>query len=205
MRPVHSAGRRRQGHPAGGVPVQSIVKQCARAAGCTVSIITYTRSFSYTPILRRSQMSGCKKIAPAANISSSKYYIRYVPGPTCWGSVPLYVPPLVIKGEACSDTRKGEQRLRLSALKLPQQSNTQWSRVLRSGDLNHSKSSRAPEFIVHLPTGKTLKPPPHLRILAGALRHPAGEFPLRHNSIPIARNLYKLESLVAIHKIRIMT
>jgi hypothetical protein len=149
------------------VPVQSIVKQCARAAGCTVSIITYTRSFSCTPILRRSRMSGCKKIAPTANISSSKYYIRYVPGPTCRGSVPLYVPPLVIKGEACSDTRKEEQRLRLSALKLPQQSNTQWSRVLRSGGLNHSKSSRAPEFIVHLPTGKTLKPPPHLRILGG--------------------------------------
>jgi hypothetical protein len=57
-----------------------------------------------------------------------------------------------------------ELRLRLSALKLSQQSNTQWSRVLRSGGPNHSKSSRVPEFIVHLPTGKTLKPPPHLRI-----------------------------------------
>jgi hypothetical protein len=39
---VHSAGWRRPGHPAGGVPVQSIIKQCARAARCTVSIITYT-------------------------------------------------------------------------------------------------------------------------------------------------------------------
>jgi hypothetical protein len=57
-----------------------------------------------------------------------------------------------------------ELRLRLSALKLSQQSNTQWSRVLRSGGPNHSKSSRVPEFMVHLPTGKTLKPPPHLRI-----------------------------------------
>jgi hypothetical protein len=90
---VHSTGRRRQGHPADGVPVQSIVKQCARAAGCTVSIITYTRSFPCTPILHRSRVSGRKKIAPAANISSSKYYIHYVPGPTCRGSVPLYVPP----------------------------------------------------------------------------------------------------------------
>jgi hypothetical protein len=93
MRPIHSAGKRRQGHPADGVPVQSIVKQCARAAGCTVSIITYTRSFPCTPILRRSWVSGRKKIAPAANISSSKYYICYVFGPTCQGSVPLYVPP----------------------------------------------------------------------------------------------------------------
>jgi hypothetical protein len=41
---VHSLGRRHPGHPAGGVPVQSIVKHCARAAGCTVSIITYTLS-----------------------------------------------------------------------------------------------------------------------------------------------------------------
>jgi hypothetical protein len=93
MRHVHSAGRRRQGHPANGVPVLSIVKQCARAEGCTVSIITYTRSFPCTPILRRSWVSGRKKIAPTANISSSKYYICYVFGPTCQGSVPLYVPP----------------------------------------------------------------------------------------------------------------
>jgi hypothetical protein len=42
MSTVHSAGRRCPGHPAGGVPVQSIVKQYARAARCTMSIITYT-------------------------------------------------------------------------------------------------------------------------------------------------------------------
>jgi hypothetical protein len=93
MHPVHSAVRRRQGHPADGAPVQSIVKQCTRAARRTVLIIPYTRSFPYTPRLRRSQMSGCKKIAPAANISSSKYYICYVPGPTCRDSIPLYMPP----------------------------------------------------------------------------------------------------------------
>jgi hypothetical protein len=42
MCPVHSAGRRRPGHPAGGVSVQSINKQYAHAARCTVFIITYT-------------------------------------------------------------------------------------------------------------------------------------------------------------------
>jgi hypothetical protein len=36
MRPVHSAGRRYQGDPADGAPVQSVVKQCAHATGCTV-------------------------------------------------------------------------------------------------------------------------------------------------------------------------
>jgi hypothetical protein len=45
-----------------------------------------------------------KEIAPRTNISSSKYYIRYVPGPTCRGSVPLCMPPLAIKGEACNVT-----------------------------------------------------------------------------------------------------
>jgi hypothetical protein len=101
---VHSAGRWRQGHPADGAPVQSIVKQCVRAARHTASIIPYTRSFPCTPVLRRSQMSGRKKIAPVANISSSKYYICYIPRPTCRGSVPLYMPPLAIKGEACNVT-----------------------------------------------------------------------------------------------------
>jgi hypothetical protein len=107
MRPVHSTGRRRQGHPADSVPVQSIIKQCARAAGCTVSIIACARSYPCTPILHRSQMSGRKKIALGASIGSSKYYICYVPGPTCRGSVPLYVPPIVIKGEACNVTKGG--------------------------------------------------------------------------------------------------
>jgi hypothetical protein len=94
---VHSAGRRRQGHPVDSVPVQSIVKQCIRAVWCTVSIIACPRSVPCTPILRRSRMSGRKKIAPAANIGSPKYYIRYVPEPTCRGSVPLYVPPFSYK------------------------------------------------------------------------------------------------------------
>jgi hypothetical protein len=93
MCPVHSTGRRRQGHPADGAPIQSSVKQYARAVRRTVLIISCTRSFRSTPILRRSRMSGRKKIAPATNISSSKYYISYVPGPTCRGSALLYMPP----------------------------------------------------------------------------------------------------------------
>jgi hypothetical protein len=115
MRPDHSAGRRRQGHPADGALVQSIVKQCAYAARRTVLIIPYTRSFPCTPRLRRSRMSGRKKIAPATNISSSKYCICYVPGPTCQGSVPLYMPPLAIKGETCNVTRGEKQTLNAQA------------------------------------------------------------------------------------------
>jgi hypothetical protein len=107
MCPVHSTGRRRQGHPADGAPVQSIVKQCARAAWRTMLIIPYTRSFPCTQMLHRSQTPGHKKIAQAANMSSAKYYVCYVPGPTCRGSVSLYMPPLAIKGEACNVTKGG--------------------------------------------------------------------------------------------------
>jgi hypothetical protein len=56
MRHVHSAGRWRQCHPADGAPVQSIVKQYARAARRTVSIIPYTRSFPCTPITQISDV-----------------------------------------------------------------------------------------------------------------------------------------------------
>jgi hypothetical protein len=52
-------------------------------------------------------------------------------------------------------------RLRLSILKLPQQSNTQWSRVLRSGGPNHSKLSRVHVLDVHL-AGQTKRLSPFL-------------------------------------------
>jgi hypothetical protein len=54
MRPIHSAGRWRQGHPADGAPVQSIVKQCTRAARRAVLTIPYTISIPCTLMLRRS-------------------------------------------------------------------------------------------------------------------------------------------------------
>jgi hypothetical protein len=54
-------------------------------------------------------MSGRKKIAPAANICGSKCYIRYVPGPTCQGSVPFVHAPLSYK-------RGGMQRYNTSSI-----------------------------------------------------------------------------------------
>jgi hypothetical protein len=89
-------------------------------------------------------------------ISSS---FHFAPGPTCRGSVPLYVPPLSYK-------REGTQRYKASLLKLTQaHSDTQthkfiqalklntaqqWSRVLRSSGPNHSKPLCVLVFIVHL-------------------------------------------------------
>jgi hypothetical protein len=108
MRPIHSAGRRRQGHPADGAPVQSVVKQCARAMRRTVLTIPYTRSFPYTPKKHRSRMSGREKIAPAANICNYKCYIRYVPGPICRDSVPLCMPPFSYKRGGIRRSNEGE-------------------------------------------------------------------------------------------------
>jgi hypothetical protein len=106
MRPVQSAGKRRQGHPADGAPDQSVGKQCARAKRRTIPITPSTRSFPCTPRIRRSRALGHKKITPAANIGGSKRYILYVPGPTCRGLAPLCMPPSTIKGETCDVTRR---------------------------------------------------------------------------------------------------
>jgi hypothetical protein len=103
-------------------------------------------------------------------------------------STPLCAPPLSYKRggmQRYKGTHRKKAHLDLAqAHKFKQaQYITQWSRVLRSGGPNHSKLLRVLEFIVHLPTCKTLKPPPHLRIRAGAFRHPAGDFPLRESCL----------------------
>jgi hypothetical protein len=72
------------------------------------------------------------------------YSFHYVPGPTCWGSTSLYVPPLSYKREGTQRYKAGSLRPsdrlshRLSSSQT--QYNTQWSRVLRFGGLNHSKT-----------------------------------------------------------------
>jgi hypothetical protein len=122
---------------------------------------------------------GTGRLHKVTDISCSGYSIRYVPGPTCRGSMSLYVPPWAIKGRA-HDT----DRVRLWTLRLPQQFNTQWSRVLRSGGPNHSKSSRVHVLGDRLARqAKRLNPFLILGFRAGALRHPTEEFPLRQTLI----------------------
>jgi hypothetical protein len=58
---------------------------------------SHGNTWGVAPILRALRISGRKEIALATSISCSMYYIRYVPGPACRGSVPLYVPPLSYK------------------------------------------------------------------------------------------------------------
>jgi hypothetical protein len=64
-------------------------------------------------MLRRSRILGRKKITLGTNVSRSKYYIRYIPGPTCRGSVLLYVPPLSYKRGGMLRYRGGTDSLRL--------------------------------------------------------------------------------------------
>jgi hypothetical protein len=52
--------------------------------------------------------------------------------------------------------------------------------VLRSSGLNHYKPSSVLVFIQNSPIRQALRPPPHLRIRAGAFHHPAGGFSHRH-------------------------
>jgi hypothetical protein len=70
---------------------------------------------------------------------------HFAPGPTCRGSVSLYVPPLRYKRE---DTRRYKAHS-LTRSQIQTQYNTQWSRVLRSGGLNHSKHLCVPLFILN--------------------------------------------------------
>jgi hypothetical protein len=128
MRPVQSAGRRHQGHPAHGAPIQSVDKQCARAGRRTVLILPSTRSFPCMLRRRISRMSGHKKIAPAGNICSPKCCILYVPKPTCRDSVPLCMPPFSYK-------RGGMRRYNTSNLRLTQ---TLTSSYKLSSNTSHS-------------------------------------------------------------------
>jgi hypothetical protein len=86
------------------------------------------------------------------------------------------------EGQTQTQAELRPQEAHLDAHKLIQaQYITQWSRVLRSGGLNHSKPLCILVFSPFFQlTGKTLRPLLVLGFRAGAFRHPAGEFPLRH-------------------------
>jgi hypothetical protein len=80
MCPVHSAGRRHLGHPAGGVPVQSIAKQYARAARCTVTIITYTLPGRLPLHANTAQIAD---ITAQGDCSSSEHLLLQILHPLC--------------------------------------------------------------------------------------------------------------------------
>jgi hypothetical protein len=141
MSPVHSADGRRPGHLAGGVPIHSVGRQYAHATACAALIMTHTLPRKRRRHINTICTTDIKALGDRPGITGISYFLPFVPGPTCRGSVSLYVPPLSYK-------REGTRRYKTSSLRHPDsqvhtssqaQYNTQWSRVLRSGGPNHSK------------------------------------------------------------------
>jgi hypothetical protein len=89
-----------------------------------------------------------------ALVTPIMYSFHYAPGPTCRGSASLYVPPLSYKREGTQHYKASSKRLsdRLTSSQAHRLNtiHRQWSRVLRFGGLNHSKSSCSLVFIDHL-------------------------------------------------------
>jgi hypothetical protein len=128
MCPVPSAGRRRQGHPAGGAPAGSAGKQCARAKQCTVLSLLQEASSArqrYTD-LERQDTRGLPRqqifIVPSVIFSMSL-------GPHVGAQCLCACPPSAIKGAACDVTRlrPNSRQTLSSSYKLP--SNTSHSGV----------------------------------------------------------------------------
>jgi hypothetical protein len=175
MRPVPSAARRRQGHPADSLPAGSAGEQYACAERRAILIFSSARSFPCTPRIRRSWVSGRKRMDSATDIKGSKHYILYVTGPTCRGPVPLCMPPSAIKGEACDVTHT--RNLRLASSYKPS-SNTSHSRVGYYAPA--ARTTLNPRvFLCTAPSlqqsSETPKPLLISGLRAGALRHPAGD------------------------------
>jgi hypothetical protein len=96
---------------------------------------------------------GTRGLSRQQTLVGPKHYIPYVPGPTCRGPVPLCMPPFSYK-------RGGMRRYTHATLghtldsQAHKQYISQWSRVLRSGGPNHSKSLCVLEFFPFIPTIK---------------------------------------------------
>jgi hypothetical protein len=90
LRPVLPAGRRRQGHPADCAHVQSVVETVCPCSRCAV-LIPYTRSFPLCD--EATQISGVRPHEDYTSMASNRSILPFVPGPSCRGSEPLYMPP----------------------------------------------------------------------------------------------------------------
>jgi hypothetical protein len=89
----------------------SLSKQCARAARCTV-LIPYTRSFPLRD--EATQISGVRPHEDYTSMASNRSILPFVPGPTCRGSEPLYMPPLNYKSGGMQREIQRRQSSRLT-------------------------------------------------------------------------------------------
>jgi hypothetical protein len=125
------------------------------------------------------------------DVTGISCFLPLVPGPTCRGSAPLYVPPLSYKREGTRRYKAGLFRLTQTQAHL----DTQTHKFIQAFKLNTSHSEvgyYAPVARTTLNScvflcssrfhlaGKTLRPLLILGFRADAFRHPAGEFTLRY-------------------------
>jgi hypothetical protein len=106
------------------------------------------------------------------------YSYHYAPRPAYQGSTSLNVPPLNYKREG-TQRYKGHTQSQAQYIRSIQLTYS-GGRVLCSCGPNHYNPSSPLMFIRNSPNRQPLRLPPHLRIRAGAFRHPAGGFSLQH-------------------------
>jgi hypothetical protein len=177
LRLVQSAGRRRQGHPADGAPVQSVaetVRPCC-AMHCTHPL------YEKLPPARRGYIDllcqGARRsLQQQVLVARSAMFL----GPHVGAQYSCTCPPLAIKGEACDITTQA-QSLGLDPSH-PRQFKLS-SNITHSGVGYYAPVARTTlnscVFLcsfLHLATSKTLRPLLILGFRVGALHHPAGDF-----------------------------
>jgi hypothetical protein len=181
LRPVLSAGERRQVHPTDGAPVQSVAETV-----CPCCVVHCTHPlYEKLPRARRGYKDlGCqgarRSLQQEVLVATSAMFL----GPHVGAQYSCTCPPFAINGEACDVTNQA-QSLGLDpchSRQLELSSNTTHSGV-GYYTLAARTTLNSCVFLcsfLHLTTRKTLRPLLILGLRAGALRHPAGEFPLRH-------------------------
>jgi hypothetical protein len=160
LSPVHSTGRRcaastfNETCPFRGqvaclsIPLVGSTPVLPRALRSSL-LARYQGSSHSISILHGPRISWRQEIAQAL-VTPTMYSFCYVPGPRSRGSASLYVPPLSYKREGTRRYKADAQTLKLSSSLKLNTTHRQWSRVLRSGGLNHSKSLCSLVFIDHL-------------------------------------------------------
>jgi hypothetical protein len=162
LRPVYSAGRRRQGHPADGAPAQSVVET---VRPCCAVHCTHHLLYEKLPPARRGYKDlGCqgarRLLQQQILVATSAMFL----GPHVGAQYPCACPPLAINGEACNVTTQAQY------LGLDSRLSSFHSNPTHSGVGCYVPVARTTlnscVFLcsfLHLATSKTLKPPPHLR------------------------------------------
>jgi hypothetical protein len=175
MRPVPSAGRRCQGHPADSAPAGSAGEQYACAEQRAILIFSSARNLLGTLGIRRSRASGKRRLSRQQILEDPSTIFFMSLGPHVEAQSLCACPPSAIKGEACDVTHTRNLRL-ASSYKLS-------SNTPHSGVGYYAPTARTTlnpcVFLCSSPSLQRSSEMPKPLLIsglrAGALRHPAGD------------------------------